>query len=280
MKAAEVQPSLFKDLVVDLPDEHRAEFFRNLHEAGISLNDVELARLLRALQLYKAYYESIPVAVKAAAADIERLKQEIERLSAESLSSSEASANMAGEVIQEAERYRQSLTEVQQNLEKATHGSAEKLASTMSELVNASLEQSVFQPLSRRLAELGESNSAFDNAIKSSNLAAAVLRESAKLARRVHFVAYALGALVLACSLTLGCWFYLDQFYAGKFEQDREALVKQIEKNRAVLLKLAESHRTLELLQDPEQPHRKLLVMKDASGWQSADNRGVIEFKD
>jgi len=63
MKATEVQQSLFKDLLVDLPDQHRAEFFSNLHEAGISPNDVELARLLRALQLYKAYYETIPGAV-------------------------------------------------------------------------------------------------------------------------------------------------------------------------------------------------------------------------
>jgi len=33
-----------------------------------------------------------------------------------------------------------------------------------------------------------------------------------------------------------------------------------------VLLQLAKSHRTLELLQEPERPHRKRLVMKDASG--------------
>ena len=57
-------------------------------------------------------------------------------------------------------------------------------------------------------------------------------------------------------------------------------MVQQIEKNRAVLLKLAESNRTLELLRDPEHPDRKLLVMKDASGWQTMRNHGVIEFKD
>ncbi len=76
MKATEAQRNLFQDLVAELPDQHRAEFFRNLHEAGISPNDVELARLLRALQLYKAYYETIPGAVQKAAAEIERLKRE------------------------------------------------------------------------------------------------------------------------------------------------------------------------------------------------------------
>jgi|SRR6266516_441178 len=53
MSAPAAQQTLFKDLAADLPDQHQAEFFQNLHEAGISPNDVELARLLRALQLYK-----------------------------------------------------------------------------------------------------------------------------------------------------------------------------------------------------------------------------------
>ena len=112
------------------------------------------------------------------------------------------------------------------------------------------------------------------------NDASFALGESVALARRLHFGAYALGAFVIACSLTMASWFYLDRLYADRFERDRAALVQQIEKNRAVLLKLAESHRTLELLQDPERPHRKLLVMKDASCWQSTRNQGVIEFND
>jgi len=37
----------------------RLNSFRILHEAGIGPEDTELARLLRALQLYKVYYESI-----------------------------------------------------------------------------------------------------------------------------------------------------------------------------------------------------------------------------
>ena len=280
MKAAEVQQSLFKDLAADLPDQHRAEFFRNLHEAGISPNDVELARLLRALQLYKAYYESIPAAVRAAAAEIERLKQEIDRLSADARSSSEASGRLAGQVIREAERFRQDLTGIRERVEVAARGSAENLASHMAELLTANIEKTVLQPLESRLDELAGLNLAFDDAIKRSNNAAVALGQSVALARRVHFGAYALGALVIACSLTLASWFYLDRLYADRFERDRAALVQQIEKNRAVLLKLAESHRTLELLQDPERPHRKLLVMKDASCWQSTRNQGVIEFND
>src|SRR5213083_3612991 len=133
MKATEVQQTLFKDLAADLPDQHRAEFFRNLHEAGISPNDVELARLLHALQLYKAYYETIPGAVQKAAAEIERLKQEIERLSSDARESSDAGAQVDGQVILEAERFRQDLKQIHKHVKGAMRRSAESLASRMAE---------------------------------------------------------------------------------------------------------------------------------------------------
>ena len=56
-------------------------------------------------------------------------------------------------------------------------------------------------------------------------------------------------------------------------------LVRDNEKNRQVLLKLAESGRTLELRQDPKRPRVNYLVMKDASGWESSQHHGVIEFR-
>src|SRR6266498_2300120 len=125
MSAPAAQQTLFKDLAADLPDQHQAEFFCNLHEAGISPNDVELARLLRALQLYKTYYETIPASIQKAVAEIERLKQEIDRLSADARCSSEASGRMAGQVIREAERFRQDLAGIRDLVGLAALGYAE-----------------------------------------------------------------------------------------------------------------------------------------------------------
>jgi DNA repair exonuclease SbcCD ATPase subunit len=278
MNAPRDHRTLFDDLVADLPDHHQSEFFRNLHEAGISPNDIELARLLRSLQRYKAYYESIPTAVQAAAAEIERLTQEIDRLSADARRSSEASANCAGQVIKEAEHVRQDLTNIHEQVEEATRDVPEEVAGRMADLLSASLETAL-QPLEIRLSELARSNSAFDDAIVCCDKASDALRQNAALARRVHLGAYALAAVLIACVLSAGSWFSLHQWYEGRIEGERAALVQQVEKNRAVLLKLAEWHRTLELLQDPEHPSRKLLVMKDASGWKSTRNHGVIEFR-
>jgi len=139
MKVPKAQQMLFNDLVADLPDHHKAEFFQNLHEAGISPNDIELARLLRILQLYKAYYESIPAAVQLAAA-------QVERLSIDARHSSESCARLTDQFVQKAERFRQDLTDIYDRVEEATHESAENLASRMDELLSVRFEQTVFQP--------------------------------------------------------------------------------------------------------------------------------------
>jgi hypothetical protein len=62
--------------------------------------------------------------------------------------------------------------------------------------------------------------------------------------------------------------------------RERLALVRDNAKNHQVLLRLAESGRTLELRQDPKRPRMNFLFMKDASGWESSQHHGVIEFRE
>lgn len=277
MSPEEQQP-LFKELAADLPDNQKAEFFRTLHEIGISPNDVELGRLLRALQLYKAYYETIPSAVKEAAGKIEHLKQEIERISNDTRGSLDAGAQLTGQVIQETEKIHQDLTQIQKHVEEAMRQSAPSMASHMAEQITADIEQKVLSPLQNRLDKLAGSNKAFDDAIVRNNKAAAALEKSTTMARRFRFWTYALGGCAVVCSFVLVFWFFLHRWYADQIDQECAELIKQVKTNRAVLQQLSKSHRTLELLQDPTQPNRKLLIMKDASGWQSASKQGVIEF--
>jgi len=268
----------FTKLAADLPDNHKAEYFRNLHEAGISPKDVELAQLLRILQLYKAYYESIPSAVQEAAGKIERLKREIEQLNNDERSRLDASAQLAGQVIQESEKIRKDITQINKHVDEALRQSAESLASRMAEQLSKGIEQKVLMPLQNRLIELSGSNQSFDAAIARNNKAAAALEKSTAEASRFHLRTYVLTACVIVCSLIGISWACLYFWFANRFDQQCADLVKLAEKNSAVLVQLSKSRRTLELFDHPDRPNRKLLIMKDAAGWQSPNKQGVIEF--
>jgi hypothetical protein len=276
----ETQQTQFKELTAGLSGEQQAEFFRTLHEAGISPKDVELARLLRSLQLYKSYYESIPAEVQKAAAEIKKLKEDIEGLSRNAHQSSDVSAQLAGQVIQETERVRKDLAQIHEHLEKAMAQSADGIASRIAELLTTKVEKAAIVPLQGHLAKFADSGKAFDDAISQSKQAAATLHEHVASARRIHFGTYALCGLLIICLVTSCFWFCLHQWYGDRIAQERESSVGLIDKNRSVLLELAKSHRTLEMHRDPGHPHRKLLVMKDATAWQSTDHQGVIEFEE
>ncbi len=279
MSEAQARPLQFADLAAGLPDESRAEFFRILHETGIGPKDTELARLLRALQLYKAYYETIPIAVEEAAGELDRVKEEIKSIAAEVHQSAGAGIHISSEVIKKAEQFNQELAGISKHVEEALKKSAEDLTSRMAALLKSNVEEKVLAPITKRMADLAESNQAFGDAIEQSRNAAEMLRRNIVLARRAHFKPYVLGGLMILCALAFGSWFLTYRWYQGRIEDERASLVSQTDKNRALLLELAKSDRTLQLLDDPDHPDRKLIVMKDASGWQSARKHGVIEFE-
>ncbi|MDM7997123.1 MAG: hypothetical protein QUT30_15735 [Acidobacteriota bacterium] len=278
--STETSQQPFSELAADLPDSHRADYFRILHETGIGPEDFELAHLLRALQLYKAYYESIPSAVKQAAEKIEALKLEIEKIDAGARANLDVTAKLSGEVIQASEKVRNDLTQINKHIESALNQSARNLAALMYEQLSKGIEQRVLLPLQNRLIELSGSNQSFVEAIARNNKAAAALEKSTAEARRFHIRTYLVAGLAVVCALTVGSWLFLEQRFTSRFDQECSDLAKRFEKNRAVMIQLARSRRTIELVEDPERPNRKLLIMKNATGWQSPDKHGVIEFNE
>jgi hypothetical protein len=268
----------FTKLAADLPDSHKHEFFRILHETGIGREDVELARLLRALQLYKAYYESIPEAVKQAAEKIEALKLAIEKIDAGARANLDVTAKLSGEVIKESEKVRNDLTQINKHIESALNQSAGNLAALMYEQLSKGIEQRVLLPLQNRLIELAGSTQSFVEAIARNNKAAAALEKSTTEARRFHIRTYLFAGLVVVCALTIGSWLFLEQRYESRFNQECSDLARRFENNRAVMIQLAKSRRTIDLVEDPERPNRKLLIMRNDTGWQSPVKQGVIEF--
>jgi hypothetical protein len=274
----EEQKPVFKDLAEGLPDGQKAEFYKTLHEAGISPKDEELVRLLRALQLYKAYYESIPATIREAADRIEQLKKDIERFSAEARGNLDLSSHVVGQVIRETDRIHQDFAQIHKHIEDAMRQSAESLTLNMAKQLAEGIEGRIISPLQNRLDKLMGFSKAFDDAIVRNNEAAASLEKSAVIARRSHIRTYAIWGLLAFLVFTGGAGLILNHWYADRFITERDALVKQTEQNRTVLLQLSKSRRTLELVTNPQRPNRKLLIMKDASGWQTPEKQGVIEF--
>jgi hypothetical protein len=269
----------FDRLAEGLSPEQRLEFFQALHVADITAHDVELARLLRVLQIYKAYYESIPSAVQEVVADVRRLKQEIAALSAAATLQGASVSTIAGEVLAEAQHFQGQLAGIHLHMEAAVQKSAENLATQMAGLLRTRVHETVLTPLQQQLTDLVVANQALDQAIEKSKAAAAGMQRHAAVARQIHLGGYALASLVIAIVLAAGSWLCIRSSYSRQMQRERLALIRDSEKNRQVLLKLAESGRTLELRQDPKRPRVYYLVMKEASGWESSQHHGVIEFR-
>jgi hypothetical protein len=273
----ETQQSPYEKLAEGLPAEQKAEYFKTLHEVGISPEDIELARLLKALQLYKAYYESIPKAVTDSASRIDQLKQEIEKLSVEARTGFDAGARLAGQVIKEAEKVSQGVSGIGVYVDTAMRQSAEGLTKHLSEQLMKGIKDSL-TPLEGRLIQLVAANKAFDDAIAQSKKAAILLQQNAAMAKKGQFRAYGLCSLLVVCSLVAVSWFWIHRSYEDQYAAKCEALVKQNDRNRAVLLRLSTLNKSLELYLDPNRPAHGFIVLSNAIGWQSANKQGVIEF--
>jgi hypothetical protein len=271
----------FERLAEGFSPEQRSEFFQVLHEANITADrDVELARLLRVLQLYKTYYESIPSAIQAAVGDVTRVKQEIAALSSAATQQAAMASKIAEEVLAEAQDFQGQLAEIHLQVEGAIEKSAQTLATRMAGLLHSRIDQTVLAPLRQQLTDLLAANHALDQAIEKSKTAAAGMQMHATAARKIHIGGYALTSLIVAAVLATGSWLFIHNSYARQMQRERLAVVRDTENNRQVLFKLAESNRTVDLRQDPKSPRVYYLFMKDASGWESTQHHGVIEFRE
>jgi len=235
---------------------------------------------LRALQLYKGYYDSIPIAVQAAADRIERIRQEVFALSDRTGQNAQTVSNLAEQLILDAAKIHQALTGVHTSVEKVIQESAGNLASQIGDRVRVWIEEAVLPGLRERLLQIASAAVELNEAAARSKDAAFTVKQEVRLARRIHIGAYALAAVIVAAVLTLGSWLRIHRWYSRQIEQDRVALVHGTEKHREILLKLARSNHTLELVQDPKRRGKCLLVMGNATGWQSSLRQGVIEFSE
>ena len=273
----------FEALSDGLDDKQKAEFYQVMLNAGLSADDGVLAKLLRALQLYKAYYAEIPEAIQKAVLDVRRLTRRAERVE-------DAGKESLNQILQHAAQVDESLKRIHLHIEEATEKASASVSSRMAdarEKIKSHIEDTSDQAAAAvaermaaamekalPLAELTEAGKVFSDVVASGRQASSELNKNLKAIRRAHYFAYALAAV----ALVLVFWAYTHFRYETRLEKERAAIVAQVDGNQAVLLELARSKRRLELANGEK--GSKMLVIRNATGWTSAGNHGVIEFKE
>jgi len=258
-KAEEIRPEdAFEELTADLSDEQKVEFYSALHEAGIKRHDRVLIKFLRALQLYKAYYSTIPQSVQKAAIRIGKLKDDVEK--------------MADRIAGDTGDVHVSLNNIYSSVGEAADKASRRIINNIEKTL-APLSDAVKKALPSQLADLENAAKSFNKAIKTSKRASAEIQKNIKYMQWRHYRAFTLAVFFVI----LGLWGFIHYWYEQQFNERCAAIAARFEENQTILLELAKSNRRLELAIDDN--GSKLLSMKNAEGWNSKDKRGVIEFK-
>ena len=257
----------FGPLAEGLSAEQRSEFFQVLHLAGITRQDIELARLLRALQLYKAFYEEIPSRLNAALKEADALGRTFTSLHESvslrldrTLGQLERNAEAASRV---SEQFREAKTVIASAIQKSTRDVAETLEFTL----RKSLAAGLLTPFEKFVNDIKDRCSRMVSEAEQISL-------QLKQARRIHIGGYALAAMVLTLVLTGVVWINAARHYAEREDE----LVQQIHQNRLVLSELARKRATLKVQRDRNDPSKLYLIIERATAW-TADKDAIVELK-
>lgn len=264
---AEAANNSFDPLVKGLSVEQRLEFFRVLHTAGVTRQDVELAQLLRALQLYKAFYDEIPDRVCQAVKEADALHQTFKSLHESAalrleraLSQLERNNTVALTITNE---FREAKTVIAAATQKSTIDIAQTLEATLKK----SLSSGLLTPFENFVNDIKDRCGR--TAIEANHISLQL-----KHARRIHIGGYALTAMALTLILTGIIWFNAARHYAGREEQ----LIQQIDQNRLVLSELARKGASLKVERSRKDANKLYLIVRHATAW-TADRDAVVELK-
>ncbi|MCI0626789.1 MAG: hypothetical protein L0387_34940 [Acidobacteria bacterium] len=187
---AEDDNNHFDSLTKDLSPEQRSEFFQVLLTAGISRQDVELTHLLRALQLYRAFYDEIPARVCQAVKEADALHQTFKSLH-------ESAATRLDRAVNHLERnltaastitneFRESRAVVATVIQKSTIDIAQTLETTLKK----SLSSGLVAPFEKFMNDIRDQ-------CTRTTIEADQISLQLKQARRIHIGGYALAAVVV-----------------------------------------------------------------------------------
>ena len=251
-------------LTEGLPQEQVTEFYRLLHETGISRYDVEILLLMRTLGTFHKLYAEIPKSIHAAADRMQKVDAAIDNMT-NSLNQS------LGDFDELTENIGKHVKEASQKALNRAAAEMRGISADFKDNLTAAMNESL--PLSA----LKEAGKTFTETIAASNQASAELRNNIRIAgwTRIGVIAAATFVVIIAS------WLVIHFQYESRFEKARLSVVsrviEQVEDNQAILNELAKANRRLELSRS--ESGTKLLAISNARGYTSTSKAGVIEFK-
>ena len=259
-ETSEEKPNLPEIVTKNMKPEQELEFAKTLKKLHLSENDFELFQLMRALQIYKAYYETIPERIEKAALSAEEIALKAS-IDVETMSVYlEGIAQKAGLAVERlgtdiGDRVRVTFNEIDNQVFKTGRELSEKLRET----ILAECENSL--PLNK----LKKAGNILNEAVSGCNRATTEMQKSIKLAKWTHYGVIAAAVLIVV----LTSWICFHFHYTAKLSEERITIADQIDMNQAVLIELEKAGKKLEISKSAK--NTKLLTIKDAEG--------VIEFK-
>jgi hypothetical protein len=260
--------SAFDELGRNLTPEDRAELFQVLYEADFGPDDRVLAKLLRALQIYKAFYEQIPSSVQRAIGEADTFITGTKDLLDSFGAKLERTTTQLGHTAQLASDTLNQLQAFDRMLMAAIEESTTEITKLLDSALRKALSTALLAPFEDSLREIQER-------CTSTATQARQMTTELKLARRIHIGGYALTIVLCALALTVLSWTSISRHYA----QREVEVLSTLDQNRQILSELARRGNDFELRRDPADGHKLYLVVKRAKAW-TKEKRAVVELTD
>ena len=258
---------LFKVVINDLSPEQVNQFRDTLEELHLSKDDSELFQLIRALQIYKAYYETIPERIEQAAVAAEEISSKTATELESAAGYFEAISGTAHTAIEKfgtdiADRIRVSFNTIDDQI----HKKGNELSDILREKIYGECESSLMPAMN----ELKKAGSILTETVKKSHNATVKLEKNINLAKWTHYGAISVAVIVSI----LAMWVFFHFRYSTRLSEERIIVANEIGMNQAVLIELSKAGKRLEL----SGKNRNLVSIQNAEGWTSETGEGVIQF--
>jgi uncharacterized protein YoxC len=260
--------SAFDELGRNLSPEDRAELFQVLYEADFGPDDRVLAKLLRALQIYKAFYEQIPARVQKVLQEADTLIAGTKDLLDDFDEKFEKTTTQLGQTTQLASDTLNQLQALDRMLATAVEESTAEVTKSLDSALRKALSTALLQPFEDSVRDIHQSCTR--TADKAKQMASEL-----KFARRIHIGGYALATVLCALAFSVLSWVSISRYYA----QRELELLRTLDQNRQILSELARRGNDFELRRDPADSHKLYLVVNRAKAW-TKEKRAVVELTD